>query len=117
MAGSQMGRAEPKPVAIGWGRSRRRCVCPRRYGQTHRGHDRKDEDARERGRAFHEWRSDLLLSHPGQTAVTRPSGARADSCNGNKANPVPVSSCSLAAFRSCERSGFASGSHRYPTKI
>src|ERR1019366_9717668 len=75
MAGVQMGRADPKPVAVGWGRSRRRCVCPRRYGQTHRGHGRKDEDARERGRAFHEWHSltsysaiqgkPLLLGCPG----------------------------------------------------
>jgi len=49
-----MGRADVKPVAVGWGRSRRRCACPRRYGQTHRGHGRKDKDARKRGRAFHE---------------------------------------------------------------
>jgi len=43
-------------------------------------------------------RSDLLLSHPGLAVVSRLSGARADSCSGNKANPVPTSSCSLTAF-------------------
>jgi hypothetical protein len=85
-----MGRADLKPVAVGWGRSRRRCVCPRRYGQTHRGHGRKDKDARERGSAFHEWRSLLLLlSHPGLAVVTRLSGARADSCNGNRRTQFP----------------------------
>jgi len=40
-------------------------------------------------------------SHPGLTVVTRRSGARADCCSGNKAHPVPASSCSLV-FRSCE---------------
>ena len=84
-----MGRADLKPVAVGWGPSRRRCVCPRRYGQTHRGHGRKDEDARKRGRAFHERCSDLLLSHPGLTVVTRQSGAKADSCNGNRRTQSP----------------------------
>jgi len=52
MAGVQMGRADLEPVAVGWERSRRRCVCPRRYGQTRGGRDRTDEDARKLGRAF-----------------------------------------------------------------
>ena len=47
-----MGRADLEPVAVGWERSRRRCVCPRRYGQTRGGRDRTDEDARKLGRAF-----------------------------------------------------------------
>jgi hypothetical protein len=61
MAGVQMGRADLEPVAVGWERSRRRCVCPRCYGQTNRGRGRTDEDARKRGRAFHdEWCSCYL---------------------------------------------------------
>ncbi len=54
-------------------------------------------------------RSDLLLSHPGPTVVSRRSGARADSCSGNKADPVPASSCPLTGFRSCKKSWFARG--------
>jgi hypothetical protein len=61
MAGVQMGRADLEPVAVGWERSRRRWACPRRYGQTHGGRDRTDEDARKWGRAFHdEWCSCYL---------------------------------------------------------
>src|SRR5450759_1043865 len=36
-----------------------------------------------------ERRSDLLLRHPGLTVVTRLSGARADSCNGNRRTQSP----------------------------
>jgi hypothetical protein len=112
MAGVQMGRADLEPVAVGWERSRRRCVCPRRYGQTHSGRDRTDEDARKWGRAFHdEWCScyltswysaccysaiELLLSYlllkyryPGPTVVTRKFGGTHFLATGNRRNPVP----------------------------
>src|SRR5260370_19686326 len=44
------------------GRSLRRCGCPWGYGQRHRGRDRKDEDARKRGRAYHESSAPICYS-------------------------------------------------------